>query len=54
MAKITVQNTNITIIVVNGEDYFSLTDLARHKSDEPNAVIANWMRNRNTIEYIGI
>ncbi len=54
MAKITVQNTNITIIVVNGEDYISLTDLARHKSDEPNAVIANWMRNRNTIEYLGI
>lgn len=36
------------------EDYISLTDLARHKSDEPNAVIANWMRNRNTIEYLGI
>ena len=35
-------------------DYISLTDLARHKSDEPNAVIANWMRNRNTIEYLGI
>ena len=34
-------------------DYISLTDLARHKSDEPNAVIANWMRNRNTIEYLG-
>lgn len=32
----------------------SLTDLARYKSDEPNAVIANWMRNRNTIEYLGI
>ncbi|MDE6262359.1 MAG: KilA-N domain-containing protein, partial [Muribaculaceae bacterium] len=24
------------------------------KCDEPNAVIANWMRNRNTIEYLGI
>ncbi len=54
MAKITVQNTNITIIAVNGDDYISLTDLARHKSDEPNAVIANWLRNRNTIEYLGI
>lgn len=54
MAKITVQNTDITIISVNGDDYISLTDLARHKSDEPNAVIANWMRNRNTIEYLGI
>lgn len=54
MSKITVQNTNITIIAVNGDDYISLTDLARHKSDEPNAVIANWLRNRNTIEYLGI
>ena len=54
MAKITVKNTNITIIAVNGDDYISLTDLARHKSDEPNAVIANWLRNRNTIEYLGI
>ena len=54
MAKILVQNTNITIITLNGEDYISLTDLARHKSDEPNAVIANWLRNRNTIEYLGI
>lgn len=54
MAKITVQNTEITIIAVNGDDYISLTDLARHKSDEPNAVIANWLHNRNTIEYLGI
>jgi hypothetical protein len=46
MAKITVKNTNITIINVDGDDYVSLTDLARHKSDEPNAVIGNWMRNR--------
>ena len=54
MAKITVQNTNIAIISVNGDDYISLTDLVRHKSDEPNAVIPNWMRNRNTIEDLGI
>ena len=54
MAKITVQNTKITIISVNGDDYISLTDVARHKSDDPNSVIANWMRNRNTIEYLGI
>lgn len=54
MAKIIVQNTNITIITVNGEDYVSITDLARHKSDDPTAVIGNWMRNRNTIEFLGI
>ena len=44
MAKIIVQNTNITIISVNGDDYISLTDLARYKSDEPNAVIAHRIR----------
>lgn len=54
MAKITVQNTNITIMNMDGEDYVSLTDLARHKSDDPTAVIGNWMRNRNTIEFLGI
>ena len=54
MAKIIVKNTDVTIISLNGNDYISLTDLAHHKSDEPNAVIANWMRNRNTIEYLGV
>lgn len=54
MVKITVQDTKINIITVGDEDYISLTDLARHKSDEPNTVIGNWMRNRNTIEYLGV
>ena len=36
-------------------DYVSLTDIARYKNtEEPNVVIANWMRNYNTIEYLGI
>lgn len=54
MAKITVQNTNVTIISINENDYISITDIAKHKSDDPTAVIGNWMRNRNTIEYLGI
>lgn len=54
MAKITVQDTNVTIISVNENDYISLTDIAKYKSDDPTAVISNWMRNRNTIEYLGI
>jgi hypothetical protein len=54
MAKITVQNTQVTVILINDTDYISLTDIARYKSDDPNAVIANWMRNRNTIEFLGI
>lgn len=36
-------------------DYISLTDIARYKNrEEPNMVVANWMRNFNTIEYLGI
>lgn len=36
-------------------DYISLTDIAKYKNkEEPNVVVANWMRNRNTIEYLGI
>ena len=54
MAKITVEKTVISIVQVNEEDFISLTDIARFKSDDPNAVIGNWMRNRNTIEYLGI
>ena len=54
MAKITVDKTVIAIIQVNEEDFISLTDIARYKSDDPNAVIGNWIRNRNNIEYLGL
>ncbi len=54
MAKIIVQNTDVTIISINDNDYISITDIAKHKSDDPTAVIGNWMRNRNTIEYLGV
>ena len=35
-------------------EYISLTDIARYKSNEPNDVIKNWMRNRDTIEFLGL
>ena len=54
MAKIKVQEKQVTIIVHNENDYISLTDIAKYKSDDPTAVIGNWMRNRNTIEFLGI
>lgn len=54
MAKINVHDTTVTVIYHNDNDYISLTDIAKYKSDEPAAVISNWMRNRNTIEYLGI
>ena len=54
MAKIFVKESEITVLSINENDYISLTDIARHKSNEPTAVISNWLRNRNTIEYLGI
>ena len=54
MAKITVKDTRVTIISVNENDYINLTDIAKYKSNDPTAVIGNWLRNRNTIEYLGI
>lgn len=36
------------------EDYISLTDIAKYKSDEPNDVIRNWMRSKDTIEFLGL
>lgn len=54
MAKIKVVNTEITILSVKETDYILLTDIAKYKTDDASAVIANWMRNRNTIEFLGI
>lgn len=54
--KINANGTEINVIGNdNGEDYISLTDLARHRNhDDPAGVIANWLRNRNTIDYLGL
>ena len=35
-------------------EYISITDIARYKSDDPTAVIQNWMRNRDVIEFLGL
>ncbi len=54
-AIVNVKGTEITVLAHNEQDYISLTDIAKHK--EPNRsdhVIQNWMRNRNTIEFLGI
>ena len=55
MAKITVQDTEITDVAYNDNDYISLTDMANAKNSESRAadIIKNWMRNRYTIEFLG-
>ena len=35
-------------------EFISLTDIAKYKSDDPNATICNWMRNRETLEFLGL
>lgn len=54
--KITANNIDITVVSKpNQDDYISLTDIARYKNpEEPNVVVANWMRIRSTIEYLGL
>ena len=55
MAKITVQNTEITVLSYNDKDYISLTDMANGKQSESRAadIIKNWIRTRYTIEFLG-
>ena len=53
--EINVKNTTVRTMKVGDSDYICITDIARQKNSlEPNAVVGNWMRNRNTIEYLGI
>ena len=49
-----VQGVNINLYEDKNSDFFSLTDIARRKDPEhTDAIIQNWMRNRNTIELLG-
>jgi hypothetical protein len=52
--KIQVQGIEVTLVQIEQQDYISLTDIAKHKTDDSSATIGNWMRNRNTIEFLGI
>ena len=50
--KIIVQDTEITLSKVGEEDYISLTDMMRAKDGD--FFFHNWLRNRNTVEFLGI
>lgn len=52
---IEVKGSSITVLSRKEEDCISLTDIAKHKEpDRSDHVIQNWMRNRNTIEFLGV
>ncbi len=54
MAKIKVKDKDVTVIKSGNEDYISLTDIAKSKNQtDANEIIRNWLRNRNTIEFLG-
>ena len=52
MKKINVQGLEIAIVSKREQDYISLTDMLRAKDGE--FFISDWLRNRNTIEFLGI
>ena len=55
MAKINVLDRDVTIYEQNDEDYICITDIAKYKNaDNTDDLIRNWLRNRNTIEFLGI
>lgn len=55
MAKINVLNKDVTIASLNDSDYICITDIAKYKNAEAtDDLIRNWLRNRNTIEFLGI
>ena len=56
MNKLVVCGTEVSIQWnMERDDYISLTDIAKVKdSDNPRYIIQNWMRNRNTIEFLGV
>jgi hypothetical protein len=52
---ITAKGVDISIYTEDFQnEYISLTDIAKYKSDDPNDVIRNWLRNRDTIEFLGL
>lgn len=55
MSKMNVLDKEIAVYVQNNEDYICLTDIAKYKNaDHSDDLIRNWIRNRNTIEFLGI
>ena len=50
--RINVKDTEVSVIRVQDEDYISLTDMLKAKDGE--FFFSNWLRNRNTVEFLGI
>lgn len=54
-AQIVVRDVVIRTMSQNGIDYICITDIAKQKNQvEPKDVVKNWMRQKNTLEYLGL
>ncbi len=55
MTKLEIQGVSIAFTKTNQEDFISITDIAKYKNPEaPADIIKNWLRNKNTIELLGL
>jgi hypothetical protein len=52
MAKINVKDTEITVVQANNAEYICITDMIKAKDGD--FFVTDWLRNRNTLEYLGI
>ena len=52
--ELDVRGTLVRVIKIGGKDYVCLTDMAKLKSEDAQQTISNWMRNRMTLEYLGL
>ena len=52
--ELNVKGAAVRVTKIGGEDFVCLTDMAKSKSDDALQTISNWMRNRMTIEYLGL
>ena len=53
--EIIVKDVSIKTMTINGVDYICITDIAKQKNAaEPKDVVKNWMRQKNTLEYLGL
>ena len=53
MSKINIEGSEISVIAIGNRDYISLTDMVRN-IENGSALIEKWLRNKNTIEFLGI
>jgi hypothetical protein len=54
-ATIEVKGTEIAILTRGSDDFICLTDIARFKNpDRSDDLVRNWLRNRNTVEFLGV